>query len=300
MKIPWFWVESQAAHTLGIASPHGLAVRTPPFQGGDRGFKSRWGYRVRRRFVCEHMFVSEVRWRKPELRDAARRMRHAGASIATIHGALGVSKSTVSLWVRDIALDEEHRRALEAANPVIDGRQVGQRAWSRARRAERRRAQEHGRELARRRDPLHCAGCMLFWGEGSKERNSVTFTNADVDMLRFFLRFLSESYGVADEAVRLRANCHLGNGLSLGEIEEWWLTQLGLPSSCLRTSTVNRASRASKGVRRPLLHGTAQLRVGSTWIVQSIYGAIQEYAGFERSEWLDVGLPRRLHVEPTV
>lgn len=106
-------------------------------------------------------------------------------------------------------------------------------------------------------------------------------------MLRFFLRFLRESYGVPDDVVRLRVNCHLGNGLSLEQIELWWLTALGLPRTCLRASTVNRASRASKKVRRPLVHGTAQLRVGSTWIVQSIYGAIQEYAGFDRPEWLD-------------
>jgi hypothetical protein len=220
-------------------------------------------------------------------------MRQDGASIATIHAALPVSKSTISLWVRDIPLDEQHRRALEAANPAVNGRQVGQRAWSRACRDERRRAQEHGRALARRADALHCAGCMLYWGEGTKERNGVGFTNADVDMLRFFLRFLRESYGASDEALRLTVNCHLGNGLSLEQIERWWLAELGLPRSCLRASTVNRASRASKGVRRRLVHGTAQLRVGSTWIVQSIYGAIQEYTGCTRDEWLDLGLPGR-------
>jgi hypothetical protein len=220
-------------------------------------------------------------------------MRRSGASIGAIHAALPVAKSTISVWVRDIPLDDEHRRALEAANPAVNGRQVGQRAWSRACRDERQRAQAHGRALARVGDPLHCAGCMLYWGEGTKERNGVAFTNADAEMLRFFLRFLRESYGVSDEAVRLIVNCHLGNGLSLDQIERWWLAELGLPQSCLRASTVNRASRASKGVRRPLLHGTAQLRVGSTWIVQSIYGAIQKYTGCTRDEWLDLGLPRR-------
>ena len=34
-----------AAHLDCVARPHGLVVRTPPFQGGDRGFESRWGYR---------------------------------------------------------------------------------------------------------------------------------------------------------------------------------------------------------------------------------------------------------------
>ena len=220
-------------------------------------------------------------------------MRREGASIAAIHAALPVAKSTISLWIRDIPLDDEHRRALEAANPAVNGRQVGQRAWSRRCREERRRAQEHGRALARTADALHCAGCMLYWGEGSKGRNGVVFTNADADMLRFFLRFLRACYGVSDDSLRLRINCHLGNGLSLGEIEEWWLTQLGLPHPCLRTSTVNRASSASKGLRRPLVHGTAELRLGSTWVIQSIYGAIQEYTGCTREEWLDLGLPQR-------
>jgi hypothetical protein len=219
-------------------------------------------------------------------------MRRDGASIAAIQRTVRVAKSTVSLWVRDIPLDEEHRVALVAANPAVNGRQVGQRAWSRACREDRRRAQEHGRALARRGDPLHAAGCMLYWGEGPKGRNGIAFTNADIDMHRFFLRFLRESHDVHDDAVRLRVNCHLGNGLSIGQIEDWWLTALPLPRSCLRTATVNRASRASGRVRRPLIHGTAQLRVGSTWIVQSIYGAIQEYAGCARPEWLDLGLER--------
>jgi hypothetical protein len=233
------------------------------------------------------VFVTNARWRKPDLREQARSMRAQGASLNAIKAAVPVAKSTISLWVRDIALDEEHRAALQAANPAVNGRQVGQRAWSRACREERQRAQGHGREFAGRGDPLHCAGCMLYWGEGSKGRNTVAFTNADVDMLRFFLRFLRESYGVHDDAVRLRVNCHLGNGLSAEQIETWWLGALVLPRTCLRTSIVNRPSRASKAVRRPLIHGTAELRVGSTWILHSIYGAIQEYAGFDRPAWLD-------------
>jgi hypothetical protein len=55
----------------------------------------------------------------------------------------------------------------------------------------------------------------------------------------------------------------------------------------VRTATVNRPSTASRWRRNVHLYGTASIRVDSTFIVQSIYGAIQEYAGFERPEWLD-------------
>jgi hypothetical protein len=52
---------------------------------------------------------------------------------------------------------------------------------------------------------------------------------------------------------------------------------------------VNRASSASNGRRGNVLpYGTGRVTVYSTEVIQSIYGAIQEYAGIERPEWLDL------------
>jgi hypothetical protein len=149
-------------------------------------------------------------------------------------------------------------------------------------------AQDHGRQLARHKNLLHLTGCMLYWAEGSKRRNDVEFTNSDPDMTRTFVEFLRHCYGVAPDDLRLTLNVHLDNGLALQEIEEWWLERLGLPRSCLGTHTLNRYSRASARTRRSLPYGTAQVVVHSTFIVQSIYGAIQEYAGTERPEWVDL------------
>jgi hypothetical protein len=142
--------------------------------------------------------------------------------------------------------------------------------------------------FARRQDLLHVTGCMLYWAEGSKKRNDVEFTNSDPDMTRTFVEFLERCYGVARDDLRLILNVHLDNGLELFEIEEWWLARLGLPRACVGTHTVNRYSRASAQRRRSLPYGTARIVVHSTFIVQSIYGAIQEYAGTERPEWVDL------------
>jgi transposase-like protein len=225
---------------------------------------------------------------KIEERRRARELRgQRGLSMKAIAAELGVALSSVSRWVADIELTPLQTARLQDANPVFARQRAGTANNAQRRRAERRRAQEHGRALARRGDPLHRAGCMLFWAEGSKARNRVVFTNADVDMVRLFLTFLRTCYRVPDERVRLTCNCHLGNGLSLGAIERWWLRQLDLPEACLRRSIVNRASVASQHKRRTLPLGTVNLTVGSTAVVQSIYGAIQEYAGIERPEWLD-------------
>jgi len=129
---------------------------------------------------------------------------------------------------------------------------------------------------------------MLYWAEGSRTRNLVGLTNSDPAMLRHFLRFLERCYDVALERVRLTVNCHLGNGLSLAEIEEWWLRELALPRACLRKATVDRVSSQSQRKRNTLLYGTASIRLHSTFISQSIHGAIQEYGGFSRPEWVDM------------
>ena len=128
---------------------------------------------------------------------------------------------------------------------------------------------------------------MLHWGEGSKKRNTVCFVNSDVDMMRVFVRFLRECYGVESEVLCFSVNCFLGNGLTLEEIEGFWLRSLDLPESCLRKATVNRPSSASRRTGRTLLYGTGRLVLHSTAVAQSIYGAIQEYGGFDRPEWLD-------------
>jgi hypothetical protein len=217
--------------------------------------------------------------------------REEGRSVREIARLLQVSVDSVSRWTADIVLSPEFAEALRQRNPAVNGRLEGTREWSAAKRAVRIAAQERGRELARHPTRLHLAGCMLYWAEGSKDRNTVKLTNSDADLLALFVRFLHQCYDVPPEKIALSVNCHLNNGLDLTEIEAWWLCKLGLPPTSLRKATVNAPSRASRWGRNVLVYGTARVSVYSTAIVQSIYGAIQHYAGIKRPEWVDGRLP---------
>ncbi len=228
------------------------------------------------------MFVKTM-----ERTEARRLRRELGWPMNKIAAELRVAKSSVSLWVRDIELTEAQVAHLRQQNPAYNNQLRGQNRRREQAREVRLHFQESGREKAREGSLLHAQGCMLFWAEGSRRRNCVILTNADPDLLRFFLRFLRECYGVEDDRVRLSCNCFLNNGLSLAAIEDYWLTGLGLSRVSLCKTTVNRLSRASGGTKRKLPYGTARLTVHSTEIAQSIHGAIQEYGGFSRPEWLD-------------
>jgi hypothetical protein len=217
----------------------------------------------------------------------ARELRkELGWSIKQIAAELDVAVSSVSIWVRHVELTPTQTSALH--DRIGEGRVRGNARTTARARARRSAYQAEGRVMARQADPLHMMGCMLYWAEGSRSRNAVSIANSDPAMLALFVRFLRHSFQCRDEELTFRCNCFLNNGLSLEDIESWWLTRLGLPRESLRQATVNHPSTAGGARKRTLPYGTGYLRVHSTEISQSIHGAIQEYAGIDRPEWLDL------------
>lgn len=218
-------------------------------------------------------------------------MRRDGVSIKRIAVTVGVSPSSVLHWTRDIELSPEQLRRNSHGPRGPQGQEAIARrvaAVRRTRRERRLRWQREGRARARLAEPLHFGGCMLYWAEGSKERNSASLCNSDLNMVRFFRNFLTRCFDVPDDRFRLSLHVYLGNGLSLAEIEHRWTEALELPGSCARKHRVNPLPTSSSGRRTNKLPlGVATLKVHNTAIVQHIFGAIQEYGGFEEPRWLD-------------
>jgi transcriptional regulator with XRE-family HTH domain len=216
-------------------------------------------------------------------RDVARKLRREGLSMREIERRLGVARSTVSLWVREIELTDHQREELHARG--LSARSRARRIYYRARR---RVYQEEGRAVARRAEPFHEAGCMLFWAEGSRQRNVAQFTNSDPAMMAFFMGFLRRYFELPDDAMSVACNLFSDHEERQRQIEDFWLATLDLPRSRMTKTMVNKYSRYSKRTRmNKLPYGTCRLTVHRTHVVQHIYGAIQEYGGFERPEWLD-------------
>jgi len=224
---------------------------------------------------------------KKEQREEARRLRREeGLSVKEICTRLGVAKSSVSVWVRDIELTFEQRLSLKKRNPVYAGQHLGAQTNILKHRELRRQYQEEGRQKARENDPLHIAGCMLYWGEGKKNKNSLILTNSDPGMMVFYIKFLRQSLTLSNENISVYLNCYLGNGLSVVEIENFWLDLLELPRNCLGKTIVNAQPHSSQQKGRKLNYGVCNLAVHNTRIVHHVYGAIQEYSGIDKPEWL--------------
>jgi hypothetical protein len=207
-----------------------------------------------------------------------------------IAARIGVSASSVHGWTKDIELTEEQktynlRGPRGPQNPELVRRRAER--WAARCRAARLASQEDGRRTAREGDPLHLAGCMLYWAEGAKRRNTIEFTNSDPRMLILFRRFLTDAMAIERDEILLAINVYTNNGLTIEEIERYWLELLDLPATSVRKHMTNHMPTSSSGkARNKLPYGVCTLRVHSTWMLQHIYGAIQEYAGFDEPAWL--------------
>ena len=225
---------------------------------------------------------------KKDKREEARRLRREnGLAITDICKQLGVAKSSVSMWVRDIVLPEEQKVAIHKQHYAYWAQTRG--AHTNAIKGRERRLvyQEEGRQKAREGDPLHLAGCLLYWGEGAKSKNELGLGNSDADLLASYVQFLKESLFVDVNKIVVRVYCYLSNGLTEGEIEDYWLNKLKLPRESLRKAITNLQPKSSQHKGRKLQYGTCKVSVYDTHFLQHVFGAIQEYAGIEKPEWLN-------------
>ena len=219
---------------------------------------------------------------------AVRLRREQGLSVRQVAVAVGVSRGTASVWLRDVPLTAAQRAALAARNPSLSGQMNGARANAERSRERRREYQALGRQRVAAGDAAFAVACALYWGEGEKGRGAVRFANSDPGMVRYFLDLMRASFAFEDDVVRVRLHLFADHAGRAREIEDFWLRTLDLPRRCLNAHVINRCSRASKRKRRGRLpYGTCRVSVCRTAIVQELFGGIQELAGVDHPEWLD-------------
>jgi hypothetical protein len=126
-------------------------------------------------------------------------------------------------------------------------------------------------------------------GRRREVRNQLQFANADPELVRFFVSFLRRHFDLRGEDIRITCHLFADHLDHQRDVEQFWLDTLALPPVSLRKSVVNVYSKYSQRKRVGRLpYGTCRVVVSRTSVLQTIYGAIQEIAGFTRDEWLDL------------
>jgi transposase len=180
---------------------------------------------------------------KDDLRAQARVLRALGYTYAEIVAELGVSKGTVSLWVRDMPrvgrLSEEEWRQRNAAGVSEFWRAEGLRREVRRQAMRDAAAAEVGPLTDRE---IIIAGAVAYWCEGSKSkphcrREQIDFINSDARLIELFLRFL-DVVGVGRDRLICRLSIHESGDVETAQ--KFWMDLTGLPPAQFRRPTLKR------------------------------------------------------------
>ncbi len=188
----------------------------------------------------------------------ARMLRQQGWSIKAIAKHLGVSRGSVSLWVRDIMLTQEQRKNLENKASQIRCEKARQTRLAREE-TRREKEREKARELYRRfkNEPFFMAGLTGYWAEGSKTCDYLMVANTDPQFLKMMMRWLICYCGVKMEDFTLSVSIHSDLGVTEKECRQFWKKQLGLPIAHLYW----KENKGHNYRRRRSYFGTAYLKV---------------------------------------
>lgn len=153
-------------------------------------------------------------------RDRARRLRAEGHTLADIAAELGVARSSVSVWARDVEFEPRPRQRARRRGPNI---------------LQRRKAEEIGRLLAEGRQRIGSlsereflvAGAALYAGEGSKTDGDVRFANSDPRMVVFFCAWLRRFFSIDESRLRLRLYLHEDQDLEAAN--QFWSDLTAIP-----------------------------------------------------------------------
>lgn len=171
---------------------------------------------------------------KLQLKSGAIKLRKLGYSISEISKKLKVSKSTTSLWCRQIVLTEKQKELLE----VRTGRKLIKFFRIVAnQKKERDIAKQKIISLSKRElqklstREIFIAGVALYWAEGFKHtaESRIGFCNSDPQMIKFMMLFLKRCMGVESEDISPRLTLNIAFKNKTEIIQKYWSKYLGIP-----------------------------------------------------------------------
>ena len=140
------------------------------------------------------------------------RLRHEGMTLNEIAAQVGVAKSSVSLWVRDLPLSSKARAR------IVSLQTAGQKAAQKINiertqvklLAARDEAKRIIQTLAITPDLALLSCSLLYWCEGEKDKNDTTFTfsNSDSRLIRAFMKLMRRAFVLDERKFRVRMHLH--------------------------------------------------------------------------------------------
>ena len=216
------------------------------------------------------------------------KLRLAGKSYSEINRLLGVPKSTLSGWLKNLQLSNTARQRLddrtrEGSLKGLLKRNKLQTQLAHKKAGDIRKSTSSEIKKISRQELL-ILGVALYWGEGYKRPiikdgiarsyHPVSLSNSDPKLVEAFLRFLREICEVNED--KIRANLRIFQHQNSDQLLQFWSKLTRIPKERFEKFYYG-VSKSSQG-KRPfniLPYGTIQIRVNDTALFHKIMGWLE-------------------------
>lgn len=202
---------------------------------------------------------------KSSERNKAISYRQGGKSIKEIADKLGVSKSTVSIWCKDIILTANQIEKLHAK--MVKGSYAGRLKGAKLQHEKRLKKENEAKEKAEKyvgklsdRDLL-IALTALYWGEGRKNNRAFFISNSDPEMVRFIIRAYKKVLMIEKDRIILALGLNIIHKIREKEIKEYWSKITGIPIEDFRKTIFIKTKNRKKYKNFNSHYGTLRITV---------------------------------------
>lgn len=205
------------------------------------------------------------------LKTRAIEFRKIGLSYGDIKKKLNVSKSTLSLWLKNVPLTEEQKKKFYTNKilNLIKGPQSQKERRSREIEEIIKIAEKEVR-LPLTKDSLRLMGAALYWAEGRKS-GLCEITNSDPHLILFMVKWFDLIFGI--KAINLKARLNIYPQQNETTIKAFWSELTGIPTKNFGKTFVKPLSKGYK--KNNLYYGTIRIEVPkSVDIKHRIFGWI--------------------------
>lgn len=196
-------------------------------------------------------------------------LRKKGLAYSYILNKVGVSKSTLSLWLKDVELSALNKqkilKGLEKSRQLAALARINKRLDNTKQVVDR----AKGNFLHLVSSKLFLVGLSLYWAEGDKNQSEkVKFTNSDDRMIRLMMRWFREICEIPESKFRIAL--HLHSLQSNKRAVLYWSRVTGVP---IRQFYKVYVKKTSLGQRKNVLYnGTCGITINSKTLFRTIVG----------------------------
>lgn len=199
------------------------------------------------------------------------KLRKLGKSYGEIRKKIRVSKSSLSLWLRDVKLTSEQEKRLYVTlrlKNAYKGAKIKQEKRIKITKQTINKAIKEARRLYK--TPLFLAGLMLYWAEGNKSDNveEVKFNNSDPVMIELIMRWFREICKVPENKFKICLHIHKLHCRK--DVKKYWSKITGVPLSQFYKTQVKPTSLRHR--KNKLYNGTCTITVHNKELFRKIKG----------------------------